>query len=112
MRFRAMARSFVPARTRSASDSVDPWIGANPGRYGRLAASAVTSPPDRHRPAKIFRWHGWEAGKSTGEPTRAADAGPSHATPARARSPQSRAPPEQAPRGAPRAAQRTGGHRG
>ncbi len=24
--------------------------------------SAVTSPPDRHRAARIFQWHGWEAG--------------------------------------------------
>ena len=23
---------------------------------------AATSPPDRHRAARIFRWHGWEAG--------------------------------------------------
>jgi hypothetical protein len=61
--FRAMARSTVPARTRSASDSIDPWISATLGRHGRLAASAVTAPPDRHRAARIFRWHGWEAGR-------------------------------------------------
>ncbi len=43
------------------SELVEPWIGANPSRHGRLAALAVTSQPDRHRAARIFRWHGWKA---------------------------------------------------